>query len=133
MRHVTEPQIGKLALGKLPTDESIQVQRHISKCPECLQRLIEITLIQELQRAGPKPPCVATTRKPLSFAHDTADGFIYSTVERCGRKWIGRHWGDQLDGMRVCATVNEANQYVVGSFNEMFPEHRCTERCRIGD
>ena len=93
-----------LALGKLPTHESIQVQRHIYACPNCLRRLIEITYVQESAGLRPKPLCVPTTRKPLSFTHDTADGFICSRVERCGRKWAARHWGDQLNGMRVCTT-----------------------------
>jgi hypothetical protein len=87
--------------------------------------------LQELAGLGPKPLCLPSTRKPLSFVHDTADGFVYSKIERRGREWIARHWGDQLDGIRVCATVREANEYVVASFNEMFPEHRCTERCRM--
>ena len=128
---ITEPQIENLALGQLPTYESILVQRHIYNCPDCLKKLIEITFIQELQGLGPEPLCVPTTRKPLSFVHDTAGGFILSKVERRGRKWIGRHWGDQLEGMRECASIREANEYVIASFQEMFPEHRCTERCRM--
>jgi hypothetical protein len=132
MRHpISNRQIENLATGKLTTHESIQVQRHIYECPDCLRRLIEITYIQELAGLAPKALCGPTTRKPLSFVHDTADGFIYSKVERRGRKWVGRHWGDQLHGMRECATVRQANEYVVRSFNEMFPEHRCTDRCRI--
>lgn len=132
MRHeVSDDQIEKLAIGKLTTHESIQVQRHIYNCPDCLQRLIEITYIQELVGLGPKPLCVPKTRKPLSFVHDTADGFVYSKVERRGRNWIGRHWGVQLDGIRVCTNVREANEYVVRSFREMFPEHRCTKRCGV--
>jgi hypothetical protein len=134
MNHAISPeQIEHLALGKLTTPESVQVQRHIYNCPDCLKKLIEITFIQELQGVGPKPLCVPTSRKPLSFVHDTADGFIYSKVEHRGRKWIARHWGDELDGMRVCATLREANEYAVASFSEMFPEHRCTERCRLSD
>ena len=83
-----------------------------------------------MQGLGPKPLVVPTTRKPLAFIHDTADGLIYSKVERRGRKWIARHWGDQLDGIRECGSVREANEYALTSFHEMFPEHRCTERCR---
>jgi hypothetical protein len=129
--NISEEQIRNLALGKLTTHESIQVQRHIFNCPDCLRKLIEITFLQEMNGQGPKPLVVPSTRTPLCFVHDTADGMIYSKVERRGRKWMGRHWGDQLDGMRVCATVREANEYVVTSFSEMFPEHRCTERCQI--
>jgi hypothetical protein len=134
MRHaISEEQIENLAAGKLTTHESIQVQRHIYDCSDCLQRLVEITYIQESAGVGPKPPYLLSTRQPLSFVHDTADGFVYSVVERRGRKWIARHWGDQLDGLRECVTVKEANEFVVASFQEMFPEHRCTERCIVLD
>jgi hypothetical protein len=61
--------------------------------------------------------------------HDTADGFIYSRVERQGHKWIARHWGDQLHGQRECQTMREANEHATMAFAQMFPEHRCTERC----
>jgi anti-sigma factor RsiW len=129
MVHTTEDEIEQLALGTLTTQDSIRVQRHIFDCPNCLKRLIEIAYRQELQGLGPKPMQIPKTRKPLSFVHDTADGLIHSKVERRGRKWLARHWGEQLDGMRECATVREANEFVVTSFNEMFPEHRCTARC----
>ena len=72
-----------------------------------------------------------STRKCFWFVHDTADGMVHSKVERQRRKWIARHWGDQLDGMRVCASLRDANEYLVTSFQEMFPEHRCTERCEL--
>ena len=129
---LSESQIKQqLALGKLTTHHSKQIQRHILGCPDCLRRLIEVALIQEERDEGPKPFCVRTTRKPLHFVHDTADGFVYSKVEKRGRKWIGRHWSDELDGVRECCTIREANDYVVASFNAMFPEHRCTERCKL--
>lgn len=85
---ISEQQIEDLAFGKLPTHKSIQVQRHIYECPDCLRRLIEITYIRELQGLGPKPLCLPKTRKLLSFVHDTADGFIYSKVERRGRECL---------------------------------------------
>jgi hypothetical protein len=56
---------------------------------------------------------------------------IYSQATRQGRKWVARHWGPQLDGLRECRTMREANEYLETSFAEMFPEHRCTELCRI--
>ena len=62
---ISDDQIEDLALGKLPTPKSIEVQRRIYECPECLKRLIEITYIQELAGLGPTPLCVPTVRKPL--------------------------------------------------------------------
>ena len=54
-----------------------------------------------------------STRKCFWFVHDTADGMVHSKVERQRRKWIARHWGDQLDGMRVCASLRDANKSLV--------------------
>ena len=126
-----EQEIESLALGALSTHDSIRIQRHIYHCGACLKRLIEITLIQEEEGRGPKPLCLPNSRKPLSFVHDTADGLIYSTVERHDRRWLARHWGEELNGAKECKTMREANEFLVASFAAMFPEHRCTERCRI--
>ena len=128
--HFSAKQIEKLALGELTTAESIRVQTHIYNCPECLKKLVAITLVQEMQGLGPEPLVLPTTRKPLSFMHDTADGLVFCKVERRGRKWLALHWGDQIDGTRECASVREANEYAVTSFHQMFPEHRCTVRCK---
>ena len=129
--HVDESDIECLALGKLPTRESLRVQRHLFKCPSCLRSLVEIEVrlaARELIEGDHVP--VADRRKPLFIVHDTADGMIYSRAERRGRKWLARHWGPQLDGGRECDTMREANEFLIRSFTEMFPEHRCTERCR---
>ena len=130
--HVGESDIERLALGKLKTSESLRVQRHLFKCRPCLHRLIEIEvhLASRELIEGDRAP-VADRRKPLFIVHDTADGMIYSRAERRGRIWLARHWGPQLDGGRECDTMLEANGFLIRSFTEMFPEHRCTERCRI--
>ena len=67
--------------------------------------------------------------KPLFFVHDTSDGMVYSRAQRHGRKWLARHWGDQLDGIGEHSTLEAANRFLIVSFQEMFPEHQCTPRC----
>jgi hypothetical protein len=67
--------------------------------------------------------------KPVSTRHDTADGFIYLRVERKGRRWTERHWGDELSGGGEYETMHEANEHAVAAFWQVFPERRCTERC----
>ena len=65
---VSDDQIQRLAVGKLTTHDSLRVQRHTSWCPDCLRRLIEVTLIQEERGEGPKAFYANTTRKPcISF------------------------------------------------------------------
>jgi hypothetical protein len=82
---------------------------------------------EEVNRYVPMPD----RRKPLDVVHDTGDGVVYLRAERRGRNWIARNWGPQLGGSRVCKTMREANEYLEASFFEMFPEHRCTERCKL--
>jgi hypothetical protein len=36
---------------------------------------------------------------------------------------------DNLAG-RVCDSVEDANAYLMESFQQMFPEHVCSEQCR---
>jgi hypothetical protein len=131
-RHVSDEKIESLALGRLRTSDSIRLQRHLYKCGLCLRRLVEITLDLALKGLAPEQLSIPDSRKPLYIVHDTADGFIYSETERRGHKWLARHWGEQLQGARECTTMREANEFLVTAFQEMFPEHRCTERCRVG-
>src|SRR4051794_8827750 len=102
MAHPGDETLHRLSLGRLSTAESLHVQRHIFKCADCLKRLIEVELMVAL--TGPEVPSrglpPANTRKPLFIRHDTADGFIYSRVERRGSTWLARHWGKQLQGQR---------------------------------
>jgi hypothetical protein len=105
-------------------------QRHLFKCGPCLKRLLEIEYKLALEEAllgGGSP--IPDKRKPLFIVHDTGDGFIYSRAEKTGGKWFARHWGKQLQGGRECKTMREANEFLIQSFAEMFPEHRCTRRC----
>ena len=130
MTHVNNRQMERLVSGKLKTHEALAAQRHIFTCPECLRRLIEATYRSELEGSGPTPLEAPAGRKPLRFVHDTADGLIHGSVEKRGRRWVVRHWGNQLDGMKECGSLREANAFAIASFREMFPEHRCTKRCR---
>jgi len=71
-------------------------------------------------------------RKPLFIVHDTDDGLIYLRTERQGRSWRAHNWGDQLEGGWRFRTMKEANEFLISSFGQMFPEHlQCTRRCRL--
>jgi hypothetical protein len=129
--HPTPAKLQCLSMGRLTTVESLRLQRHLFRCSSCLRQLIEFEAVNEIAEKLYSHPLTPDRRKPLFVVHDTADGMIYSQSTRNGRKWIARHWGPQLDGMRICGTMREANEYLETSFSEMFPEHRCTERCQI--
>jgi hypothetical protein len=126
--HPSDQSLERLSLGRMTTVESLRAQRHLFNCAPCLKRLLAI----EVQLAIGEslwPEAVPTSAKPLFVRHDTGDGFIYSRVEQRGRFWLSRHWGAELDGIRKCRTMREANEFAMESFRQMFPEHCCTARC----
>jgi anti-sigma factor RsiW len=131
MAHPAYETLQALTRGTLTTAQSLRAQRHIFQCPDCLKRLIEIEMLLALEdaQAAPHELPKPDMRKPQYIRHDTADGFIYSRVERRGRKWLARHWGERLEGQYEYRTMREANEHAMASFAQMFPEHRCTERC----
>jgi hypothetical protein len=130
--HPGDEVIKSLALGTLTAAESVQIQHHMHHCSDCLKRLIaEELALSSMGAYEPAHRIKPDVSKPLFVRHATTDGFIYSLVERKGRRWVERHWGEQLDGSVEYATMREANEYALVAFAQMFPEHRCTERCRV--
>jgi len=131
MAHPADKALESLARGTLTTAQSLRLQTHIFHCPECLQRLVRAEVLLMLEEAVLEPRHLPRPdrRRPLFIRHDTADGFIYSRVKKRGKKWLVVHWGEQLDGQWECSTMREANEHAMAAFAQMFPEHRCTERC----
>jgi hypothetical protein len=121
--HIPDSSINALALGTLSRGESLRVQRHLYKCKSCLLRLIEIEAeLRTQDRSKPGQTPVKDQSKPLYIVHDTAGGPIHSRAQLSGGKWLARHWGRRLDGATVCETINEANEFLLQSFAQMFPE-----------
>jgi hypothetical protein len=118
-----------------PREDCLRLSRFVysatcSNAGICLKPLIEIeyTLaLDEVIFGGHSP--VPDKRKPSCIVHDTGDGFIDSRAGKRGGKCLAQHWGEQLDGGRECK--REANDFLIQSFAEMFPENGCTKRCRL--
>jgi hypothetical protein len=131
MRHPTNLNLERLATGRTSSAQSIDLQRHLYTCEDCLYRFLVLEFLYETaEQLATRAPKV-DKRRPLYIVHDTGDGMIYSRTMKDGTKWIARHWGEQLAGMRDCTTMKEANAFLIASFTEMFSEHRCTENCRV--
>jgi hypothetical protein len=130
--HVPASEIEQLALGRLSAAKSASISQHLFSCGRCLYRLValevELATLEGMRSHHARPP---DKRKPLAFVHDTGDGMIYSWLERRGKKWLARQWGDQLEGGRECSSMSEANDFLCTTFHEMFPEHRCTPHCCV--
>jgi hypothetical protein len=132
-QHLCDDELRRLSFGEMTTGESLGAQRHLFGCGPCLKRLIAIEVLLNIaEPAGPPDASILRDRRrPLYIRHDTPDGFVYSRVERSGRAWCVRHWGDELNGSSEWRTMREANTYAIEAFRQMFPEHRCTERCVV--
>ena len=132
MDHPSDSVVEALTLGTLRTAHSLEVQRHIYNCPDCLMRLIAAEAILASDDEWDPPMSLKPDiSKPVYLMHDTADGFIYSRVQREGQKWVERHWGDTIAGRSQVETMQQANEHALAAFSQMFPEHRCTERCCV--
>lgn len=128
--HLSDAELMRLSQGHMTTFMSLNAQRHLFHCPSCLKRLITLEVLVAATDCR-EDPQIYHSRKPLFIKHDTGDGFIFCRVERDGRTWVARHWGNNLNGTRTCRTMREANEHAIQSFREMFPEHRCTQRCLL--
>ena len=133
-KHPRRTQLDEYTFDRLTGADLVTVEEHLLICEPCW-RYVELE--DEFRGALVRAHSLQNrTRKglwqcgPLKFVHHTADGPIFSEVTRLGKgKWSGRHWGRQLDGSHLTSTLWEANEYLLDSFVQMFPEHRCTRRC----
>jgi hypothetical protein len=66
---------------------------------------------------------------PIEFLHQSREGPIHLQSLRCGKGWVARISGPQLDCAFPAKTAAAANRKLSQSFAAMFPEHRCTPRC----
>ena len=123
--HIESGVLELYALGRLAEPVLGRVKEHLLTCEACRQD------VDSCDRG------IGTRRGslvPMSFVHETEDGPIYShTTPGPGGGWVARHWGRELDGGRTCQTILDANEYLLVSFAEMFPEHECGPGCQILD
>ena len=68
--------------------------------------------------------------EPFNTIHYTADGPFYSRVTKLRNgSFEARHWGCQIDGGGRYSDLAGACKYLVDSFAQMFPEHKCSAAC----
>jgi hypothetical protein len=105
-----------------------RVEEHLLYCQQCQD---EMVLTDQYIRAMKGALAAPRTGRRLRSIHITEDGPVFGAMHRgADGKWIARHWGRQLDGGRTCDSVEEANAYLMESFQQMFPRHQCSEQCR---
>jgi hypothetical protein len=104
-----------------------EVEGHLFICQICQDKLVLAS--QDEQRVK-SPDNVQRRANRLRSIHITEDGPIFAAMHKeVAGKWVALHWGRQLSGRRICGSVDEANEYLTESFQQMFPDHRCSEWC----
>lgn len=126
--HPSSVDLEAYSLGRA-SDAGLQnVEEHLLTCERCQNELaLTDQYIQAMKKVLASPSGV----RRLRSVHITEDGPIFGAIHlQTNGKWMARHWGRQLDGGRICDSVEDANGYLMESFEQMFPEHICSEQCR---
>ena len=109
--HIGAATLEDYSLQELGPEALETAECHILICAACQKRLAGI--------------------EPLNTVHYTQDGPFYSRVTRLrDGSFCAHHWGCQIDGGRRFPDLASACKYLVDSFAQMFPEHKCVEACR---
>lgn len=125
--HLPEDWLEEYAFGRLRRAPLARVEEHLLVCEQCRQRLVET---EDFMRAT-RVAAWRLREIPLDITHDTRDGPIRLLARQAeDGAWEASLGGGELEEARRFPTVAEANDYLLECFREMFPEHRCTERCR---
>jgi len=127
-RHIGEDSLDRYAAShRLPETELAAVEEHLLVCPACQDRLAAVDdFVGALGAALQKRGVVR-----MDFIHQTEDGPVRLLLTRTADDgWLARFQGRELDGCREFRTAVGAKRWLARSFAEMFPQHRCTRRCR---
>ncbi len=124
--HLSEEMLEEYALGRLRGVALAWVEEHLLICADCRNRLEETEAFIQAARGAAR----RLREQPLDLIHYTADGPVRLWVRPTPEgDWEALFSGHQLGGVCRFPTVAEANEYLLESFREMFPEHQCTEAC----
>lgn len=124
--HPASDELKAYSFGLLSDADSCKIEEHLLTCVLCQQE----TAFMD-QEGVRRAAASAQSFKPLRSIHITEDGPIFGAIHCTNDgRWVARHWGRQLDGGRVCGSVEAADEYLTESFQQMFPEHQCTRQCR---
>jgi len=117
--HPEEERLEQYALGKLAGDQLGQVEEHLLVCETCRDRLAEldadIRAIREVTGY--------LSEVPIRLICETAGGPVHLEVTRAvSGGWTARLWGQQADLTADFKTVQQANEYLLQSLADLFPE-----------
>jgi hypothetical protein len=117
--HPGEEPLEGYALGQLSGPDLEQVEDHLLVCEFCRERLQKLENTIGLIRDAARQ----LRDTPIRTARQTSDGPVLLEVERSLEGgWIASISGEQVQLKRSFETIPEANEYLLKSFSELFPE-----------
>jgi hypothetical protein len=120
--HLRSGALDAYTSGNGSTADLERAEDHLRVCRQCQSKLA-----RWLEKRATGQRCSGWLRS----LHTTEDGPMFTSLRKAANgNWMARHWGRQLDGALVFDSVLEAEAYLKNSLTQMFPEHRCSERCR---
>jgi anti-sigma factor RsiW len=123
--HIDEEQLEKYAMNRVSGAEEARIEEHLLVCSTCQQRLREVSQFV----AALRDAAAHLTREPVDFIHATEVGPVHLLVRQSGDQgWEALMSGQLLHRARI-ATLDAANELVLRSFEELFPNHECTDQC----
>jgi hypothetical protein len=123
LKHPVSDELEAYALNRLGPDHDRIIEEHLLMCEECRHRL---------QRDDGVIDAIRISFPNFDFTHATEDGDIRLWIEPNHGGWTARIEGKELRSLRAATTAKAAIVSISRAFREMFPEHRCNERCCAG-
>jgi anti-sigma factor RsiW len=128
--HPEDELLEKYALGALSDASALDVEGHLFVCESCRARLAAA----ERFIAGLRGLSHGSDARPMDETHVTESGPIRLRVEQSQRdEWMAVFSGGGVELSERFGTAFEANAFLLQRFQEMFPLHRCGERCGATD
>jgi hypothetical protein len=124
--HPGEEALENYAMGRSRGAQLAQIEKHLLVCSICQDRLEELEAFLAAMRSA-----AGAVLDSWNFVHTTKDGPVRLVAARSeSGQWTARFEGKDLEGSRDFDSLRAAHDFLVRSFAEMFPEHRCTAKCR---
>jgi len=112
--HPDERELDRHAAGRLRTEIARRLDEHLRRCPFCRARLAEITVLRGA---------------PARFVHGGPGCPVILEIRVCEGGFAARVDGGGIELERGFRSAARARSYLLRSFRELFPEHRCGDGC----
>lgn len=124
--HPDDEALESHVMGKARGAKLARIEEHLLVCAECQDRLAELDAF-----VGAIREAFGAVNDSVGWTHATTDGPVQLHATRSrSREWVARFEGTELEGGRTFSSLREAWEFLRRSFVEMYPEHRCSPRCR---